>query len=147
MAAGISMACWSRPVAAAWAVAACRLARSASSQAAACPGVDSGGAHAAAGPVARSGIEVQLREALAGGQRGVQVVVQQPSGRGIATAGWRRRPVVPCVGLTPIMLYIDLAKSFGKDPMWVLGFILLPFVFFPLLGFGDARYLGPIAHP
>ena len=45
MAAGINMACRCRPEAAAWPVAACRLARSASSQAAACPGVDIGGAY------------------------------------------------------------------------------------------------------
>lgn len=35
-----------------------------------------------------------------------------------------------------------LAKRFGKDEGYTLGLILLPFVFFPLLGFGRDPYLG-----
>jgi hypothetical protein len=27
----------------------------------------------------------------------------------------------------------------------VLGFLFLPFIFFPILGFGDSRYIGPAA--
>jgi hypothetical protein len=41
---------------------------------------------------------------------------------------------------------IDVAKSFGKDAAYGIGLALLPFIFYPLLGFGDARYLGPPAH-
>lgn len=34
-----------------------------------------------------------------------------------------------------------LAKRFGKDEGYTLGLVLLPFVFFPLLGFGREPYL------
>ena len=43
-----------------------------------------------------------------------------------------------------IVLY-DLSKSYGKSGAWVLGFLFLPFIFFPILGFGDSQYLGPAA--
>jgi hypothetical protein len=29
---------------------------------------------------------------------------------------------------------------FGKGPGFAVGMILLPFIFYPMLGFGDARY-------
>jgi len=38
-----------------------------------------------------------------------------------------------------------LAKSFGKSEGFTVGLILLPFIFYPLLGLTDARYLGPSA--
>ncbi len=44
-----------------------------------------------------------------------------------------------------IVIYIDLAKSFGKGTGYGLGLAFLPFVFFPMLGFGDAQYIGPSA--
>jgi hypothetical protein len=44
-----------------------------------------------------------------------------------------------------IILCIDLAKSFGKSPAFGIGLALLGFVFFPILAFGDARYVGPAA--
>ncbi len=40
---------------------------------------------------------------------------------------------------------IDIAKCFGKEPAWAIGMIFLPIVFYPMIGFGDAQYLGPIA--
>lgn len=42
-----------------------------------------------------------------------------------------------------IVIGLDLAKSFGKDTLWGVGLIVLPFIFYPLLGFGDAQYQGP----
>ena len=36
-----------------------------------------------------------------------------------------------------------LSKSFGKDEAFTVGLILLGFVFYPILGFGDAKYIGP----
>lgn len=36
-----------------------------------------------------------------------------------------------------------LSKSFGKDEGFTVGLILLSFIFYPLLGFGDAEYQGP----
>ncbi len=54
--------------------------------------------------------------------------------------------LVPCVNfVVGILLSIDLAKSFGKDVAYGLGLFLLPFIFFPLLAFSDARYVGPAA--
>jgi hypothetical protein len=44
-----------------------------------------------------------------------------------------------------ILLLVDLAKSFGKDGWYGLGLTFLPFTFFPMLGFGDAQYVGPAA--
>ena len=41
------------------------------------------------------------------------------------------------------VIMIALAKSFGKDTGFGLGLIFLGFIFFPILGFGDAQYIGP----
>jgi hypothetical protein len=41
-----------------------------------------------------------------------------------------------------IKLSLDLADSFGKGTGFAVGIIILPFIFIPLLGFGDARYQG-----
>ena len=40
-----------------------------------------------------------------------------------------------------------ISKSFGKDEGFTIGLILLGFVFWPILGFGDARYHGPYGDP
>lgn len=54
--------------------------------------------------------------------------------------------LIPCVGfVAAIIVYLDLAKSFGKGTGFGLGLIFLSFIFFPILGFGDARYIGPAA--
>jgi Family of unknown function (DUF5684) len=42
-----------------------------------------------------------------------------------------------------IWTYNMLSKSFGKDEAFTAGLVLLGIVFFPILGFGAARYLGP----
>lgn len=44
-----------------------------------------------------------------------------------------------------ILASLELAKVFGKDIGFAIGLILLPFVFVPMLGFGDARYQGSAA--
>lgn len=44
-----------------------------------------------------------------------------------------------------IMLYMDVAKSFGKGTGFALGLIFLAPIFWLILGFGDARYVGPAA--
>lgn len=52
--------------------------------------------------------------------------------------------LIPVVNLIiAIMVLMDLAKSFGKSAGFAFGLLLLGFVFFPILGFGSARYLGP----
>ncbi|MFZ6051076.1 DUF5684 domain-containing protein [Halocola ammonii] len=38
-----------------------------------------------------------------------------------------------------------LAKSFGKSEGFTVGMIFLPFIFYPILGFGSAEYQGPSA--
>jgi ABC-type sulfate transport system permease subunit len=44
-----------------------------------------------------------------------------------------------------IILCIDVAKNFGKGAGFGIGLLLLPFIFFPILGFGSAQYQGPSA--
>ena len=51
--------------------------------------------------------------------------------------------LIPLVGLIIlIILSIDIAKNFGKGAGFGLGLAFLGFIFYPILGFGDARYLG-----
>ncbi|MGH7139466.1 MAG: DUF5684 domain-containing protein [Pirellulales bacterium] len=53
---------------------------------------------------------------------------------------------IPCVGLiVSILLVVELAKCFGQGAGFAIGMIFLPFIFYPILGFGDARYQGPAA--
>jgi hypothetical protein len=40
-------------------------------------------------------------------------------------------------------MYNLLSKSFGQNEGFTVGLLLLPFIFFPLLGFGNYAYLGP----
>jgi hypothetical protein len=55
---------------------------------------------------------------------------------------------IPCISIIPaIVIPIDVAKSFGKDPVYAVGLILLPFIFYPMLAFGDAQYVGPSYRP
>jgi hypothetical protein len=54
--------------------------------------------------------------------------------------------LIPFVNfIIAIILLIDLAKSFGKGVGFGIGLLLLPFIFFPILGFGSAQYQGPTA--
>lgn len=41
-----------------------------------------------------------------------------------------------------IILCIDVAKNFGKGTGFGIGLLLLPIIFFPILGFGNAQYQG-----
>ena len=51
---------------------------------------------------------------------------------------------VPCVNFVmTIICYLKLAKAFGKGTGFGIGLIFLSFVFVPILGFGDAEYIGP----
>ncbi|RAV30626.1 DUF5684 domain-containing protein [Sinomicrobium soli] len=54
--------------------------------------------------------------------------------------------LLPCVNIVAQVWITNLlSKSFGKSEGFTIGLVLLPFVFFPILGFGDARYQGPSA--
>ncbi len=56
---------------------------------------------------------------------------------------WVLLYLIPCVGIViAILVSLDLAKNFGKGTAFGLGLAFLGFIFFPILGFGDARYLG-----
>jgi len=59
---------------------------------------------------------------------------------------WILLMLIPFVNfIIAIILLIDLAKSFGKGVGFGIGLLLLPFIFFPILGFGSAQYQGPTA--
>lgn len=49
--------------------------------------------------------------------------------------------------LVSVVMIYDVARAFGKGMGFTLGLMALPFVFWPILGFGDAEYRGPVAHP
>ncbi|WFB36733.1 DUF5684 domain-containing protein [Kiritimatiellota bacterium B12222] len=46
-----------------------------------------------------------------------------------------------------ILIYVELAKKFGKGGGFAAGLILLPIIFWPILGFGDAVYQDTPAAP
>jgi len=59
---------------------------------------------------------------------------------------WILLMLIPLVNfIVAIILCIDLAKSFGKGVGFGIGLLLLPFIFFLILGFGSAQYQGPAA--
>jgi hypothetical protein len=50
---------------------------------------------------------------------------------------------IPVVNLiVAIATAISLANNFGKGAGFGIGLAFLPFIFYPLLGFGDAQYQG-----
>ncbi len=57
---------------------------------------------------------------------------------------WLLWLIIPGVNIVfGIWLLNLLAKSFGKSEGFTVGMIFLPFIFFPILGLGDATYQGP----
>lgn len=49
--------------------------------------------------------------------------------------------LLPCVNIImAILTYMGVAKNFGKHEAYGIGMAFLPFIFFPLLGFSDAKY-------
>jgi len=50
---------------------------------------------------------------------------------------------IPLVNLVAaIVISIEVAQKFGKGAGFGVGLALLGFIFYPILGFGDARYMG-----
>ena len=59
-------------------------------------------------------------------------------------AWWVILLYIPIVNIVVLaILSIDLAKSFGKSTGYGIGLWLLSFIFYPMLGFGSAAYVGP----
>mgnify|MGYP003340842841 CR=1 FL=1 len=51
--------------------------------------------------------------------------------------------LIPVVSIiVAILVNIEVAKKFGKSSGFGVGLALLPFVFYPMLGFSDAKYQG-----
>ena len=56
--------------------------------------------------------------------------------------------IVPIANIIfAIKLLHAFSKSFGQDVGTTLLFIFLPFIGFPMVGFGSAKYLGPVGAP
>jgi len=63
-------------------------------------------------------------------------------------AWWLILFLIPVVNLVfYIWTYNMISKSFGKDEGFTAGLVLLGVVFWPILGFGSAKYLGPFGDP
>lgn len=62
-------------------------------------------------------------------------------------AWWMILFFVPIANIVvAIMIYHAISLNFGKDVGFTLGLIFLGFIFFPILGFGDAVYKGKVNH-
>ena len=46
----------------------------------------------------------------------------------------------PVLNLIFIIVPFEIAGKFGKGFLFGLGLLVLPFIFYPILGFGDAQY-------
>jgi hypothetical protein len=56
---------------------------------------------------------------------------------------WLILMLIPFVNfIIAIILNVDVAKKFGNGVGFALGLIFLPFIFWPILGFGSAQYQG-----
>ena len=59
---------------------------------------------------------------------------------------WIIGMLIPFVNfIVLILLSVSLAKVFGKGTGFAVGLILLGFIFYPILAFGDATYTAPPA--
>lgn len=57
---------------------------------------------------------------------------------------WTAMLLIPGVGVVFAIWALNmLSKSFGKDEGFTVGLIFLGFIFYPILGFGSAQYIGP----
>ena len=55
---------------------------------------------------------------------------------------------IPLVNFVIAIWLINMiSKSFGKDEGFTAGLLFLGFIFWPILGFGSANYLGPFGDP
>lgn len=45
-----------------------------------------------------------------------------------------------------ILIAVAVARAFGRPDIWVIGLVLLPYVFYPIIGLGSSVYAGPGPH-
>jgi hypothetical protein len=56
---------------------------------------------------------------------------------------WLILMLIPCVNIIiALLIYLDMARVFGKSTGFGIGLFLLGFIFLPILAFGDAEYQG-----
>lgn len=61
---------------------------------------------------------------------------------------WLLFLIIPFVNFIFVIWLTNLvSKSFGKDEGFTVGLLLLGFIFWPILGLGDAKYIGPYGDP
>jgi len=61
---------------------------------------------------------------------------------------WILLYLVPVANIIFLVWTINmLSKSFGKDEGYTVGLLLLGIVFYPMLAFGSAKYIGPFGDP
>ena len=61
---------------------------------------------------------------------------------------WLLLFLIPGVNIVFIVWTMNMiSKSFGKDEGFTVGLLFLGFIFWPILGFGDAVYQGPYGDP
>jgi hypothetical protein len=72
------------------------------------------------------------------------VVLLRIAGR---PAWWVLLLMIPVVNIIiTFMLCMDLAVAFDKGVGFAAGLFFLGFIFFPILAFGEAEYVGPARH-
>ena len=56
---------------------------------------------------------------------------------------WFLLMLIPIVNIVILIIVsVELAKKFGQSTGFAVGLILLPIIFYPILGFGGAKYSG-----
>jgi hypothetical protein len=61
---------------------------------------------------------------------------------------WTLLCLIPVVNIIFfVWLYNMISKSFGYDEGFTVGLVLLGAIFWPILGFGKSKYLGPYGNP
>lgn len=53
---------------------------------------------------------------------------------------WLFLLIIPVVNFIYVIIPFDTARKFGKGIGYGFGLLFLPFIFYPILGFGNARY-------
>jgi hypothetical protein len=61
---------------------------------------------------------------------------------------WLLLMLIPFVNIIFAIWMVNLlSKSFGHGEGFTIGLILLSFIFYPILGLGDSKYIGPAGKP